>query len=122
MNTLLNFSMIAALLVFMKQCGKEDVLKEMPGCIQQKIEEIAAENVWNPPAKVYSYLYNGKNAFLISQHCCDIPSVVLDEDCNVICSPDGGFSGQGDGKCSDFFNTATDERLIWEDKRMTNLD
>lgn len=120
MNTLLNFSMIAALLAFTQQCGKEDLTKGAPDCIQQKIKDIAAEDVWNPPAKVYSYLYNGKNVFLISQHCCDIPSVVLDQDCNVICSPSGGFSGRGDGKCVDFVSAATDERLIWEDKRKTN--
>ena len=115
MNAILNSSMIVALLVFTQQCGKEDLPKGAPHCIQQRIIEIAAEDVWNPPAKVYSYFYNGKKVFLIPQHCCDIPSVLLDEDCNVICSPDGGFSGRGDGRCTDFFNMATDERLIWED-------
>ena len=31
--------------------------------------------------------------------------------------PDGGITGRGDGKCTDFFQTRTDERLWWADTR-----
>ncbi len=44
-------------------------------------------------------------------------STLYNENCNVICSPDGGLTGSGDGQCSDFFDTRTDEKLIWEDVR-----
>ena len=88
-----------------------------PDCIQLKIDEILAGNVWDPPAKVYQYVYNGQKVYYFPPRCCDIPSSLYDKNCNFICSPDGGISGGGDGNCPDFFSTRTDKKLIWEDKR-----
>jgi hypothetical protein len=34
-----------------------------------------------------------------------------------MCAPDGGFSGQGDGKCPDFFQASGNKKLIWKDTR-----
>ena len=117
MNFVINFVLISGLLLFSQQCSKEDVAKGTPDCIKNRIKEIANADVWNPPAKIYRYSYNGRKVFFIPQRCCDIPSQLLDEDCNVICQPDGGFSGSGDGACSDFFTARTGEQLIWEDDR-----
>ncbi|MFT5791167.1 MAG: hypothetical protein ACI9LI_000499, partial [Saprospiraceae bacterium] len=30
------------------------------------------------------------------------------------------FTGKGDGKCADFFDARTNEKLIWEDERKQN--
>lgn len=86
-------------------------------CIQTVIDKIKSEPVRNPPAKVYSYQYNGQRVYFIPQYCCDAFSVLMDGNCNVICAPDGGISGGGDGKCKDFFTKRTDEKLIWADAR-----
>lgn len=91
--------------------------KETPACILERIEAIKADGVWNPPAKIYQYAYQGKAVYYVPSRCCDIPSILYDEDCNVICNPDGGFSGQGSGTCSDFFKERTHEKLIWQDDR-----
>lgn len=117
MKYLCSVSMMLPLLAFMQQCGGEDVPKGTPDCVQEMIAGIAIDDVWNPPAKVYSYTYNGQTVYYIPQRCCDIPSEVYDENCELICHPDGGFSGRGDGRCDDFFDTRTDEKLIWEDER-----
>lgn len=109
------FIMGAALLFF--SCEKLDVPKGTPKCIVKKINKIAKNEVWNPPAKIYSYSYKGETVFYFPPRCCDIPSEVYDEDCNSICSPDGGFSGSGDGNCDDFFDLRADEKLVWEDDR-----
>ena len=98
-------------------CEKKDIQKEIPECIQEKIDEIANEEVWNPPAKIYEYQYNGETVYYIPPRCCDIQSILYDENCNVICHPDGGISGDGDGQCTDFFSLRKNERLIWEDLR-----
>lgn len=45
--------------------------------------------------------YNGKIAYYIPSRCCDIPSELYDESGNIICHPNGGFTG-GDGKCPSF--------------------
>lgn len=86
-------------------------------CIETEIDEILSGAVWNPPAKIYSYKYNGQTVYYVPPRCCDIPSVLYDENCNIICYPDGGFSGIGDGRCNDFFASRTDGKLIWEDRR-----
>jgi len=44
-------------------------------------------------------------------------STLHDMNGRVICAPDGGFAGGGDGKCSDFFELRMDEVLIWSDTR-----
>jgi hypothetical protein len=88
-----------------------------PDCMQSKIDEILAGKVWNPPAKIYQYTYNGQKVFYFPPRCCDIPSILFDKNCNVLCNPDGGYSGGGDGRCPSFFSTRTNEKLILEDKR-----
>jgi hypothetical protein len=49
--------------------------------------------------------------------CCDIPSILIDTNCNFLCSPGGDITGGGDGLCTDFLSTRTDEILVWEDPR-----
>ena len=103
--------------VFLLACNNEDSQQEIPNCIQEKIEDIKGEDVWNPPAKIFSYQYEGKTVYYITARCCDIMSQLYDENCNYICAPDGGIAGNGDGKCIDFLSDRTNEKLIWEDKR-----
>lgn len=117
MNYLINIALISGIFIFGQQCGSEDLPKGTPDCVEAKIQEIVRENVWNPPAKIYRYLYSGKKVFFIPQRCCDIQSQLYDEDCNLICAPDGGFSGKGDGACEDFFSNRAAEQLVWEDVR-----
>ncbi len=98
-------------------CNSEEIQKEVPNCIKDKIEEIEEQAVWNPPAKIYSYRYKGETVYYIPARCCDIMSTLYDENCNILCSPDGDIAGNGDGLCPDFFIGGTNEKLIWEDKR-----
>lgn len=91
--------------------------EETPECIKTKIAEIVAGDVWNPPAKIYSYTYDRQTVYFVSSRCCDIPSIVYNDKCEAICSPDGGFTGRGDGKCTDFYESRSNEQLIWKDTR-----
>lgn len=86
-------------------------------CIREKIAQIKREPVTNPPTAVYSYQYKGKTVYHFITGCCDMYNYVYDVNCNQICAPDGGIAGNGDGKCSDFFNVATNKTLIWKDSR-----
>ena len=88
-----------------------------PACILAKIDSIKAEEVWTPPAKIFSYQYSGELVYYITAHCCDIPSEVYDENCVYICGPDGGIAGPVDNFCLDFHSAKSDEILIWEDDR-----
>jgi hypothetical protein len=97
--------------------SSKDDTENMPACIKVKIEEIKKEDPYNRPASVYRYNFQGKKVYFIPQYCCDVFSDLIDENCNFICHPDGGFTGKGDGKCTDFFDTRTGEELIWKDER-----
>ena len=86
-------------------------------CIREKIEQFKRESLTNPPRAVYSYQYNGKTVFHINSDCCDQFHTLYDVNCNIICFPDGGITGNGDGSCPDFFTKATNQVLIWKDTR-----
>lgn len=88
-----------------------------PACVLDLAETMAAAPVENPPSSITEYEYNGEPVYYIPAACCDQASTVLDASCNVICAPDGGFTGQGDGKCPDFFDVAVKKQVIWKDDR-----
>jgi hypothetical protein len=89
----------------------------IPACIAAKIDSLKTADKGNPAYSVYRYTYNGKNVYYFPSQCCDRFSDLLDENCQVICHPDGGFTGKGDGNCADFFTTRKDELLVWKDNR-----
>jgi hypothetical protein len=88
-----------------------------PACISNKIAQMQQDPVRNPPGSVTQYLYNGQTVYYITADCCDQYNELYDSKCNLICAPDGGFTGQGDGRCPDFFTNRTNEKLIWQDSR-----
>jgi hypothetical protein len=89
----------------------------VPACIQKKIDSIKAQPVWNPPAEIDEYEYDGRKVYLVSAPCCDFFNTVVDVNCNQLCAPSGGFTGKGDGKCRDFFQQAKHIRQVWKDER-----
>ncbi|MFD1139740.1 DUF6970 domain-containing protein [Larkinella insperata] len=95
---------------------KNPAPETVPDCIQQVIEKIKQEPVWNPPAQVYRYAFKGQEVYYIPPRCCDIPGVVI-ANCDTLCAPDGGFSGKGDGRCPEFSKEAENPMLVWEDRR-----
>ncbi|MBX3698017.1 MAG: hypothetical protein KF811_09405 [Dokdonella sp.] len=76
-----------------------------------------AKPVANPPHRIVQYRYQGKTVYYVPPSCCDRPSTLYDESGEVVCSPDGGFTGRGDGRCADFAAKRSDEVLIWADPR-----
>lgn len=86
-------------------------------CIRDMIDRYKRESLTNPPRTVNSYQYKGKTVYHITSDCCDQFNIVYDVNCNIICYPDGGITGSGDGSCTDFFDIATNKTLIWKDPR-----
>lgn len=89
----------------------------VPICIQQKMDSIKQQPVWNPPAEIHEYNYAGRKVYVISARCCDFFTIVVDSNCNYVCAPSGGFTGKGDRKCVDFSEKAKLIRLVWKDER-----
>jgi len=113
------FILLTLIMLNASKCNSKET-NTIPPCIQQKIEEIKSQKVTNPPTSIYQYTYNKQVVYYITSQCCDLPSNLYDKDCNFICSPDGGFTGKGDGKCTDFFDKRTEGKLIWKDSRIEN--
>lgn len=90
---------------------------DLPHWLQQLIAGIEAGPVWNPPARITSYEYRGGRVYFVPADCCDKLSTLYDEKGEVICSPDGGIEGAGDGRCPDFFDMREDGKVVWEDSR-----
>jgi hypothetical protein len=107
---------VFAIITNMAGCAKRDN-PDIPSCIKDKIKEIQSEKVRNPPGSIWQYEYNGQRVYYITSYCCDFPGQLFDSNCNLLCNPDGGFSGKGDGKCPDFFTKRGKEKLIWKDDR-----
>ncbi|MES1215065.1 MAG: hypothetical protein ABUT20_06090 [Bacteroidota bacterium] len=110
--------------LIINECGKNKGSGEsgqanivIPVCVQLRIDSIKREPVWNPPAQVDEYIYNGKQVFLFSSNCCDQYNILYDSLCNRICAASGGITGKGDGKCADFSSSAKHIRLVWKDTR-----
>jgi hypothetical protein len=55
--------------------------------------------------------------FLPVYQCCDFFSTLFDAQGEIICHPDGGITGHGDGRCPDFFDERENGRIVWTDDR-----
>jgi len=97
--------------------GCNNKMRSIPSCLRQRIAAIQKEPRWNPPAEINEYQYKGKKVFLLSANCCDQYNMLVDEQCNTVCAPSGGITGQGDRKCLNFNDSAVHVRLIWKDNR-----
>jgi len=98
---------------------KKDVVaaKNLPACLQQLVKKYTAEEVQNPPRKIYSYQYKGNTVYYVTAPCCDFFSELYNTDCKIIAYPDGGITGRGDGRAKDFADLKSNEKLVWEDVR-----
>jgi len=100
----------------LSSCEKLDLEVNIPNCVERKIKEIKKEDVRNPPAEVWQWKVNEKIYYYITSDCCDKFNYLYDDNCNVVCAPDGGITGAGDGNCPDF-NGQVERTLIWKDDR-----
>lgn len=105
------------LFVAIASCNKNDLPKGTPKCIENEIKKLKNLEPQNPRASVWRYKFKGEIVYYFPSACCDIPSKLYNSKCNLICSPDGGITGNGDGNCNDFNLTKTEEKLIWKDNR-----
>ena len=89
-----------------------------PTWVVELIDGLEAEPIRNPPASIASYSYRGDTVYYVPPYCCDTTSVLYDTNGDVICYPDGGITGGGDGRCTDFFDVRRGESVVWEDLRI----
>lgn len=100
-----------------EQIPAEEATERHPAWIDELISRYKAADVANPPASIIRYTYKEAPVYYVPPRCCDIPSRLHDVDGNILCAPDGGFTGRGDGRCADFRSAARDRTVIWQDTR-----
>ena len=88
----------------------------MPSCLATKIDSIKKQPNANPPKSVIQYSYKGAPVYYVTAGCCDQFNEVYDANCKSLGAPDGGITGKGDGKLTDFFAMATNKKVVWENK------
>ena len=88
-----------------------------PVWLQRHIQGILAERKRNPIIRITRYKYNGETVYYESAPCCDQQSSLYDAKGQVLCHPEGGLTGRGDGRCGNFDKRKTDPELVWEDPR-----
>ena len=101
-----------------QECCIEPIL--YPDCIYTMIDEIKKEAVSTPPKEIYAISFEAKRYFYLPTHkqCCDMFSELYDEDCNLVCAPEGGVAGGGDGKCPEGLDIESlDKTLVFKDDR-----
>jgi hypothetical protein len=108
--------LIAVVLLGLAGCSRPTE-PEYPDWLDAIIKRYQREPVGNPPQSIWRYEYKGQVVYYVPAQCCDQFSTLYDAKGKIICSPDGGFSGRGDGHCTDFFSTRANEKLIWKDSR-----
>lgn len=104
---------LSVLLVSLFQCDR-DLDKS---CADKLISVLKTEEVRNPPAEIWEYEVEGKKYYYVTSYCCDMFSDLYDDSCTLICHPDGGITGTGDGKCGELKEKLIEGKLIWKDDR-----
>ena len=91
--------------------------ESLPAWLTALTHELESQPVANPPALIARYDYRGQVVYFLPARCCDISSNLYNAAGTIICHPDGGYAGNGDGRCADFLAMRTNEKLVWRDPR-----
>lgn len=112
-----NVIMISCAIFLFASCApKNQGMANMPVCLATKIDSIKRDGKVNPPTSVIQYSYKGSPVYYVTAGCCDQFNEVYDANCKQMGAPDGGVTGKGDGKLTDFYANATNKRVVWENK------
>jgi hypothetical protein len=110
------FPVIITMMILLAGCATS-AQSSNPAWVDKLIQQFESDPVANPPLSIWRYDYNGQTVYFVPAQCCDIYSMVYNASGSLLCAPDGGITGEGDGKCPDFFSSRTNEQLIWQDAR-----
>jgi hypothetical protein len=113
---LIFFSMLCSSAIACK-FKKKTNSNAIPNWVVIKIRELEKEKPHQLKSFIAEYQYKGKRVFYIPADCCDQLNPLYDEAGNILCYPSGGFTGNGNGKCTDFNFDPKSKKIIWEDIR-----
>ena len=96
------------------QSGDSNHGEPIPAWLTAKITQIKNERAPNVPAAVTRALYRNKTVYYTSPVVPDGFGSLYDEHGVLLGHPDGGIDGRGDGRCSDYFESASEITTLWK--------
>ena len=109
------FRALVFALVFVS-CGSPTDTDPLPEWLVALIEELESQPVANPPAYIARLEYAAGVYYYLPPRCCDIPSALFDSEGAFVFAPDGGITGDGDGRCPALGERLSEE-IVWRDAR-----
>ena len=88
---------------------------------ESAVRSIAKRLLAQPPQReartIKRYLIDGKVHYYVSAPCCDQYNDLFDAKGRKLCSPDGGITGRGDGRCPAIRIDRREGEIVWKDPR-----
>lgn len=111
-------ALVAAVSVLLATgCQEPAQHNESPAWLEALKAQIVAEPLGQPPELLFRYRYRGEVVYYRPPRCCDVFGELYDAGGELLCHPDGGFTGRGDGRCEDFAAARSDCVRVWHDPR-----
>jgi hypothetical protein len=111
---LLPFTLAAA--IALPGCSTTAAPDPRPEWLIDLIARLESEPVANPPASIARREYAGGVYYYLPGPCCDQFSDLYDSAGALVCHPDGGITGHGDGMCPALGDPVREE-IVWRDTR-----
>ncbi len=112
-----NVFLISCYILLFASCAPTNQgMINMPACLATKIDSLKKSPGTTLPQSVIQYSYKGAPVYYVTEGCCDKFNEVYDASCKYLGAPDGGITGKGDGKLTDFNAMATNKKIVWENK------
>ena len=89
----------------------------LPVWVTQLYSDSTGQAVKNPPNTITKCLYNNQIVYYVEPGCCDQFNTVYNESGTILCAPSGGFTGAGDGRCTDFTTKKADCQIVWNSNK-----
>jgi hypothetical protein len=105
--------MLGAILivVLFSECDRSDSYPGLPACVQRQLGKQDA--IRKPPIEIWQWDVDNKTYYYFLADCCDQYNYLFNDNCEMVCAPDGGFSGKGDGACPQF-EGQIEKTLVWK--------
>ena len=87
---------------------------KLPDWLKNRIAKIEATPKFAEATAIWKIKYKKKDAYLFVAPCCDQFSSLYNAAGLALCSPSGGITGRGDGKCPDSITPKTKFVVVWK--------
>jgi hypothetical protein len=109
----LTISVICIICIAACTVHKKKASTKLPLCLEEMIDTMKKKSL-NLPESITMYTYKSQIIYYVVSGCCDQYNPVYDSECNYLGAPDGGILGRGDGKLSDFKDSAMVGNVVWK--------